>query len=182
MIERPGRTANALMKVKNILGVGGYLLAAGLILEASTSLIQPYLSLKIAIPRAWQLGFSVLSVCLTLTGVVWFNRTLNLFKIHLLGGENRLVTCGPFNYVRHPLYATLLLTIPPLFILWSRDLVFILPWIVIYTIAYFVVKIEEDGLVRLFGEQYLLYKQFVPGLIPYKGAGGSRYRDAIKTE
>ena len=181
-MKRPGRIPSPLTKVKNILGVGGYLLAAGLILEASTFLIQPYISFKIDLPKAWQLGFSVLCVSFALTGVAWFNRTLNLFRIYLLGGEKRLVTRGPFNYVRHPLYATLLLTLPPLFILWSQDLVFLLPWVVIYTIAHFVVKIEEDGLVRLYGEQYLLYKQFVPGLIPYKGAGGRRYRDAIKIE
>ena len=163
-------------KIKNILGVGGYLLLTGILLEGLTCLLQPFFSLKIAIPKAWQIGLTVLCGATALSGVIWFNRTLNLFKIHFLGGENLLVTHGPFNYVRHPLYAALLLTIPPIFLLWSQDLVYLLPWVIIYIIAHYVIKIEEKGLVQLFGEEYHRYKQFVPVLIPYKGAGGKRYR------
>ena len=36
---------------------------------------------------------------------------------------------------------------------------------------------EEQVLVRIFGEDYRNYQRFVPALIPYKGAAGRRYRE-----
>ena len=38
------------------------------------------------------------------------------------------------------------------------------------------VMVEEQGLLKTFGEDYQIYQQYVPALIPYKGAGGVRYR------
>lgn len=108
--------------------------------------------------------------------MIWFNKTLDLIGIHLAGGENKLMTHGPFNYVRHPLYGTLIITLPPIFIIWFEDVSFIIPWIMIYVIAQNVIKIEERGLVRIFGEEYEKYREYVPCLIPYKGSGGERFR------
>jgi hypothetical protein len=36
---------------------------------------------------------------------------------------------------------------------------------------------EEQVLVKRFGEDYKNYQRFVPALIPYKGAAGRRYRE-----
>jgi protein-S-isoprenylcysteine O-methyltransferase Ste14 len=124
------------------------------------------------------LTFSCALACLL--GVFWFNRSLNLAKIHLLGKENKLITHGPFNYVRHPLYATLLITLPPLMIIWYADLLFIIPWVVMLAAAHWVVLLEERGLVRIFGEDYEAYREYVPALLPYKGAGGRRYREHVE--
>ena len=38
------------------------------------------------------------------------------------------------------------------------------------------ILLEEQGLIRIFDEAYKIYKEFVPMLLPYKGAGGMRFR------
>ena len=163
-------------RLKNLLGVGLYLLVIGLLLEALTLFMQQWLSFPISLIVEIQIALTILCVVCCIAGVVWFNATLNLIKTFLLNGEHKLITNGPFNYVRHPLYATLLVTLPPLMIIWFTDLLFLLPWVLIYFAAYYLVMVEEQCLLKTFGEDYQIYQQYVPALIPYKGAGGVRYR------
>ena len=163
--------------LKNLFGVGIYLLLAGVLLEAITIIVHQRLSFPILLPFWLQIALTLLCVLCCLSGMIWFNKTLNLIKIHLAGDENNLMTYGPFNYVRHPLYATLLVSLPPIVIIWFEDILFIVPWILIYIIAHYIILVEERGLIRIFGEEYKKYKQFVPGLFPYKGAGGVRFRE-----
>jgi len=79
---------------------------------------------------------------------------------------------GPFAYVRHPLYSNLIITIPPLMIIWFADLLFFIPWIIIMLVSHLIVTIEERRLIDTFGEAYEKYREYVPALIPYKGAIG----------
>ena len=162
---------------KNLLGVGIHLLMTGFLLEALTMVVQQWVSFPVPLAAGMRIALTFPCVLLCLVGIIWFNRTLNLVKIHLLDGENKLITHGPFNYVRHPLYATLLMTLPPLLIIWYADLLFIIPWTAMLIIAHCVVLLEERGLVKAFGEDYEEYRKYVPALLPYKGAGGRRYRE-----
>ena len=109
--------------------------------------------------------------------MIWFSRSLNLIRVHLLAGKHELVTHGPFAYVRHPLYATVLLTIPPLVIVWFSDFLFVIPWVLMLIITHYVVSLEERELIKVFGEDYEKYREYVPALLPYKGNGGQRYRE-----
>jgi len=108
--------------------------------------------------------------------MIWFNLSLNLVKVNLLDEKSKLITHGPFNYVRHPLYSTLLLTIPPLVIIWFSDLLFLIPWVTILILSHYIVFLEERKLIKIFGEDYEKYRRFVPALLPYRGAGGKLYR------
>lgn len=167
----------ALLKsLKDLLGVGIYLLVAGILIEALTVYVQHWISLPFSLAVRLQLALTIPCVLLCLLGTIWFNSTLNLAKKYLLGGEDKLITMGPFNYVRHPLYGTLLFALPPLMIIWYSDVIFIIPWVVIFVISHYVVLLEERGLVEIFGEDYERYREYVPALVPYKGAGGKRYR------
>lgn len=121
--------------------------------------------------------FSIVCIIVCLMGITWFNSSLNLIKANLLCDESKLITHGPFNYVRHPLYATLLSTIPPILIAYFSDLLFLFPWVIIFILSHFVVIMEEQVLVKRYGEDYENYRKFVPALIPYKGAAGRRYRE-----
>jgi protein-S-isoprenylcysteine O-methyltransferase Ste14 len=166
-----------LKSFKNLLGVGLHLLLVGFLLEALTIAVRQWVSFPVSLTVGMRIFLTFPCVLLCLLGVVWFSLSLNLVKIHLLGGENKLITYGPFNYVRHPLYATLLITLPPLMIIWSADILFIMPWVVMFIIAHYVVSLEERGLVKTFGEDYKRFQKYVPALLPYKGAGGKRYRE-----
>jgi len=77
--------------------------------------------------------------------------------------------------VRHPLYSTIMITIPPLVIIWFSDLLFLIPWVLIILVSHYIVSFEERGLIDTFGEDYEKYRKNVPALLPYKGAGGKHY-------
>ncbi|MBN1882482.1 MAG: isoprenylcysteine carboxylmethyltransferase family protein [Deltaproteobacteria bacterium] len=162
---------------KNLLGSGLYLLSAGLALEVLTVALRRHVSFPVSLTREIQIALTIPCVVFCVAGMMWFRSTLHLIKVNLMGGENRLVTCGPFNYVRHPLYATLMIALPPLLVIWCADLLFIAPWAALFIIARYIVLLEENRLVRLFGEEYERYRRHVPAFVPYKGAGGKRYRE-----
>ena len=183
-MKRPGpksRLLSLLRGLRNLLGVGLYLLLLGLLLEGLTLVLRQWISFPLPLTLEVQIVLTVPCVAACLLGVIWFNRTLNLIKAHLLGGEHELVAHGPFAYVRHPLYATVMMTLPPLLIVWFADLVFFIPWMLIVIAAHYIVPFEERGLVGLFGEDYKRYRRYVPALLPYKGNGGRRYREHYKS-
>ena len=179
-VKRSGtksRPRSLLRGLKNLLGVGLYLLLLGLLLEGLTVILWLWVSFPIPLTRQAQILLTVPFAVACVLGVIWFNRTLNLVKAHLLGGKHELVTHGLFTYVRHPLYATIMLTVPPLVMVWFADWLFLIPWMLIVIVAHFVVAFEERSLVETFGRDYERYQKYVPALLPYKGAGGRNYRE-----
>ena len=163
-------------RIKDLLGVGMYILLLSLFLEGLALVAQQWASVPVSLAIETQILFTVVCAGVCLLGVIWFNRSLDLIKVHLLDGKNELITSGPFAYVRHPLYSTLVMTIPPLMVVWLSDLLFFVPWLLIVVVAHLLVRVEERGLVEAFGEEYERYRMFAPALLPYKGAGGKRYR------
>lgn len=180
--DKPDTKSNDLpiqRRFQDLLGAGPLLLLVGLILEGLTLAVQQWISLPIHLAFEVQLILTAFCVATCLLGMIWFNRTLNLVRVHLWQGKHELVTWGPFAYVRHPLYAVIMLTVPPLFVIWFSDLLFLLPWIVIVLSAHYVVAFEERKLVQEFGPAYATYRCYVPALLPYKGTGGRRYRETF---
>ena len=161
--------------MKCLVGAGIYLLLAGVFLEGITLGINRWISFPLSLTVETQVFLTAHCITLCLFGLIWFNRSLNLITVHLLHGRNELITHGPFSYVRHPLYATLMITIPPLAITWCSDLLFIVPWVLIVIVSHYVVRLEERGLIEIFGEDYERYKRHVPALLPFRGSGGKRY-------
>ncbi|MGD2146550.1 MAG: hypothetical protein PVH41_07655 [Anaerolineae bacterium] len=174
MTKETAEPTPLLNRIRNLLGVGVYLLALTLLLEILTLAVRRWVSWPIPLRVETQVLLSVPPVAACLLAARWFNRSLNLVRVHLLNGERRLITGGPFAYVRHPLYAALLLTLPPLAIVWSRDLVFVIPWAATIAAAHYVVRLEERGLIAEFEEEYPRYRRAVPALLPYRGAAGRR--------
>lgn len=170
------RIGTWLQSFRNLLGVGPHLLALGFLVEGLTWVLQRWVSFPLQLSWTVQVGATVLCVIGCMAGAVWFNSTLKLVEINFRHGQNELVTYGPFNYMRHPLYATLLLTLPPLFVIWFQDLIFLLAWVIIYLLTLRVVAVEERGLIETFGQDYERYRAYVPALLPYKGAAGRKYR------
>jgi protein-S-isoprenylcysteine O-methyltransferase Ste14 len=173
--ESEVRLTSLVVGIRNLLGVGMHLLLMGLFLEGLAVVVSQRISFPISLALETQILVTILCLAVCLVSAVWFNRSLNLIRVHLLDGETELITCGPFAYVRHPLYATLVMTIPPLVIVWLSDLLFLAPWVLILIISHPTVRLEERGLVEAFGSDYERYRRYVPALLPYKGAGGRRY-------
>ena len=181
-MEKPKKFTVFLGRIKKVLGVGGYLVIFSILLEVLTFSIQPYLSFPVTAPQRWKVVLTIICVLFAISGIIWFNKTLRIINVHFAGGENKLVTHGPYNYVRHPLYSILTLSLPPIAILWNEDILFILPWALIILFAKNMVKIEEHGLIKTFGERYLQYKTYVPSLFPYKGNAGKKLRKQLEAE
>ena len=173
---KKGNMPPLLIRLRHLLGAGPHLILLVLLIEGLTMVIRRWTSIPVSLSFVWQVILSVPCIGICLCGTIWFNLYLNLQKVNFLDNKNELITNGPFNYVRHPLYATLLLTVPPMLIIWYADLLFFFPWVVILILAHYVVMLEERGLIKKFGEDYEKYRRFVPPLIPYKGAGGKKYR------
>ena len=164
--------------LKNLLGVGPYLLLVGIVLEGLTVIIQQWAYFPISLDISIKILLTIPFVVACLLGLIWFNRSLNLIRVNFSNEENKLITCGPFAYVRHPLYSALMITIPPLVIIWFADLLFFISWILIILVSHLIVSIEERGLIEAFGEEYKNYRKYVPALIPYKGPVGKRFFSA----
>ncbi|MBN2413267.1 isoprenylcysteine carboxylmethyltransferase family protein [candidate division KSB1 bacterium] len=169
------KNPSLLKRFKNLLGVGPLLLLLGLLIEGLTIVIRQWFSFYVPITFELQIILTVFCVSVWLLGMIWFNRSLDLIKVNLLDEKRKLVTHGPFNYVRHPMYSTLLWTIPPIVMIWFSDLLFLIPWILLFILSHYIVTLEEQKLIEIFGVEYEKYRKFVPLLLPYKGAGGRRY-------
>lgn len=167
---------NFLNGLRKLWGVGVYLLTIVLLVEGVAMSVQQWVSFPLRMTQPVQVGLTLILGGLCIAGLIWFNASLNLIKVNLLDGRRTLVTHGPFSYVRHPLYAILLLTALPLTIVWSEDGLFVVAWLVILLLSHVLVLKEEDGLCKEFGNAYTIYRQYVPALLPYKGNGRKRYR------
>lgn len=102
----------------------------------------------------------ILLKCVRQTGTAEF---LGLRKYDVTTGRSRLVTSGCYGIVRHPLYlfSTLFLLFNP--ILTSR-------WLILsaFSTIYFVfgALLEERRLLKEFGDEYRVYRQDTPFIIP----------------
>lgn len=108
-------------------------------------------------------------------------------------GAPKLVTAGPFGYLRNPLYlGNMLIYVGVVFIAGGHWM-----WqLVIVAIAFFfwqysqIITLEEDTLDQLFGDDYEEYKahvpRFIPQLKPWRRADGNvdrlSFKEAMKPE
>lgn len=122
---------------------------------------------------------SDMSFWLSLIGLLLalIGEALRLWAVKAAGGRTRtrnvgakeLCTWGPFSHVRNPLYiGNGLIYIGMVLFAGGK---FMLP-ILIFTFAYLIfqygmiISLEEETLTKIFGEEYLQYKENVPRLIP----------------
>jgi protein-S-isoprenylcysteine O-methyltransferase Ste14 len=77
----------------------------------------------------------------------------------------RLVTSGPYRYIRHPMYTSVLLMMIA-FVIQSPSLENILLWLLLLTVLLAKIKIEER-LIPLHIPEYILYQQRSWKLIPF---------------
>lgn len=84
-----------------------------------------------------------------------------------LGSEDKLVRCGPYRVVRHPIYTSMLCVLCATAVViapWQLFAVSLLLWVVGTEIR---VRTEEKLLASRFGEEFQKYKEGVSSYIPF---------------
>jgi len=108
---------------------------------------------------------AVLSVWSSLAAVKTLGKQWD-FKAKIIEGHE-LITSGPYNIVRHPIYSgmfgLLIVTGFSISQLWA-----FLTAIVLYLAGtIFRTKVEEKLLIQYFGDEYIEYKKRIRGIIPF---------------
>ena len=130
--------------------------------------------LPIHLPTLLQLGMSIIGAAIFLACLglyLWGLRTLGEnfnassgFGVRL-HQAHRLVTNGPYNYIRHPMYMAVIL------VGWGGLMLYRNWTMLLFTIIMHGLivraKREDQALSQTFGRQWELYKKRVPGWIPH---------------
>ncbi len=171
-LGRPrGRTTGA---APRILRLSTYILIGVPYFAACLLLWRP---LRLALTAPARLAALVLGVLLYFPGMVlalWGRLTLGeMYNVSSgfgaqLYADQRLVTRGPYAFVRHPMYLGLLLaSLGGLLLYRTWTLLFLLSNALM--VLLFRGRREEQALAAEFGEQWLEYCRRVPFLIPRRG-------------
>lgn len=111
------------------------------------------------------LGVCGMVACLPLS--IWIYRTLGVhFSTKLELQENhRLVTCGPYRFVRHPMYSVFFLCVISASLV-SANLFVLATGSVTAALMVLRIKKEEHMLLSYFGEAYRRYAERTGAIIP----------------
>lgn len=120
------------------------------------------------------LGFSILGAGLFWIGWSFVSlrkrgrgHPLEVFNVELAPATRRLVISGPYRYTRNPMCLGITTTIMGIGVLvrsYSAALISSALYLGLATL--YLKSFEERGLIRRFGEEYLLYRSRVPMVIP----------------
>ncbi len=96
---------------------------------------------------------------------------LRLGQYYQLGGsapraEDKLVSGGPYRFVRHPMY-TAALSISFGLACLTQSLAFLLVFCAYLGLIFLLIPIEEEGLRRAYGEEYTAYRRRTKKVIPF---------------
>ena len=87
-------------------------------------------------------------------------------RVHGPGSERRLITAGPYAFVRNPLYTGTLLISAGVSLM-SGSWVIIITYLVVFWFGHYaIIRWEESKLTGEFGEQYRGYFTSVPRVVP----------------
>jgi len=116
----------------------------------------------------WVRWAGVVVGLLAVPAALWVFRSIgrNVSETVLTKSDHALVTTGPYRWIRHPLYTTgasLLLAIGLMAANWFMLLFGLL---VAVSVRWVVIPLEEQELVKKFGEQYRTYMQRTGRLLP----------------
>jgi len=121
----------------------------------------------VALPT-WLRWVGVIAGLATLPLLYWVFRSLgnNISETFLTKEKHGLVTHGPYQWVRHPLYTVASAAFLALGLIAANGFILIMGAVILVGIALFVVPKEEAQLTVKFGESYLEYRRRTGGLMP----------------
>jgi protein-S-isoprenylcysteine O-methyltransferase Ste14 len=169
VLEKPN--GNLIMQLVNIFNLFFLLvvnpLAAILLITRRLETIDPT---YITIDKPWILN--IVGFVIYVVGFIFMLWALiTLGRNYQLGGSNprsddQIITDGPYRFMRHPMYTAALsisLGLACLIQSWGFFCVFCIYLVLISQL----IPMEEDGLRKAYGEQYIAYQQKSRKLIPF---------------
>jgi len=132
------------------------------ILIALPILFHYLIPVMIVIPKP----YSYLGAVLMLLGLVLMTWASMLFRkagtsFQLRGGGSVLVTSGPFQFSRNPMYLGMLIWLIGLAVLLGSLSVFLFPILFFLLANFLIISLEERDMEQMLGEQFIEYKQRV---------------------
>ncbi len=121
----------------------------------------------------WGLGVGVVpGAFFLLAGLALLAKTIKLFKkigkgtLLPIDPTQKLVVVGPYQHVRNPMYCGVFSILAGEAILFGS--LYLLGWFLLFSlfVHFFILLYEEPGLVKRFGEEYIIYRENVPRWIP----------------
>jgi protein-S-isoprenylcysteine O-methyltransferase Ste14 len=122
----------------------------------------------------WPLAVRALGVALIVLGVLVNIATFVRFPVEGIGtpfptnppSSRKVMTGGPYRYVRNPMYVSYFVAIVGEALLLSRPVLFIYLLVVVAFVVGFVHWWEEPTMTKRFGAEYEAYRKRVPGWWP----------------
>lgn len=117
---------------------------------------------------AWVRWIGVFLGLVCLPFLAWVLQSIgeNISETVLTKSEHRLVTSGPYRWVRHPLYSAGLLLILGLALIAGSWFMAVLWLIGVVVFRWIVIPAEEDNLISKFGDGYREYRARTGALVP----------------
>jgi isoprenylcysteine carboxyl methyltransferase (ICMT) family protein YpbQ len=129
--------------------------------------ILEYLLLK----RDISIIVTVIGLMLYLSGLIgrnWCIRTLgNYWSLHIeIRNNHKLIKTGPFKYIRHPAYLSIIFEVCGIPLLVNAYYTFLFAVVVYIPLIFLRIYYEEKEHLKLFGPEYLAYKKEAGTLSP----------------
>jgi len=123
------------------------------------------------VPNWWLVGvgvvlavasFAIRRAAIAALGKFW--------SLHVEMRDNHeFVTSGPFKYVRHPTYFSMILELSSVALILVAPFAAIVAFIVFIPALRLRLRLEEKALIKKFGPNYLEYTKRTPAVIPIPG-------------
>jgi protein-S-isoprenylcysteine O-methyltransferase Ste14 len=144
-------------------GCGPKIIRMTVLITILLFILQYFLFPDFKIPISQKLAFIIGGVWFLFGIPIWF---LGGFEVHKSFNKGKLVTSGIFRYIQHPIYAAFgWFYLPGLTVMTKSYITFILPFILYFFLRKYIF-FEENYLEKLFGKEYLEYKNKTGRIFP----------------
>jgi protein-S-isoprenylcysteine O-methyltransferase Ste14 len=162
-----------LKTAKEDMGTGFMIITAIITVIGSAGLIlyllsPPWWTWTIIPLGGWIQWLGIITALIPIFFLIWVHRHLDRqWSIALeIQEEHKLITTGPYGYVRHPMYLGIFIYTMGLMMI-SLDVLVILLFAFSIWVNYRRIPREEQMLIQEFGDEYLEYMKRTGGLLPH---------------
>jgi protein-S-isoprenylcysteine O-methyltransferase Ste14 len=148
----------------NIIGQGGRIIFFALPFALAAILIHLYFPKIASLPQGLGAIRPAGYVFLFFGIALWITGLIQLLKDFPKG---RLITTGAYGICRNPIYASMIVFILPAISLFTLTWVYLFIAIILYVGVVIFIPNEENQLLQVFGNDYIIYKSKVSRVLPF---------------